>query len=474
MLFGAGGAFRVAGAARSRRPVRSLRMMSWLRTWVTLAATAWPVGILALAVHAAIGHGLVAELTGGRFLSLFVSPAAVDAEFYAAPGARRLIALGAAAPLTATAGLLLWRGTRRSPRFVPRVAGWYAGLGAIGNIVSWGLFPWLLDRTGRYHGDWSEVWRSLGVPARAPGIVALIVIALLAAPLIADARRILNAHHETPWRRGLSASYWLMVSAAALPAAAYAIAFWPYWRPNDLAVLGGVLAFPLPAWAGGMIALPLARRWSSPDDGPSEPASDGGLRLPDAPGMLACVTLLLATTLGAASLFGPATRLRTGFAVRPLTSGDYWELESRKEVEWAFEADGAGRLTVRSSPPVASPSLFEEQRAGEIDRLGPSPEACDRILKVVAAPIEGVALTAEVAAPERTLGAWRCAATVRAEERGLSFVVPEGAAALSVLAPGLATRRYSAQGVPLGLSSGAARWVRPDGFRGTDTFRVKF
>lgn len=449
-------------------------MTARLRTWIALAATAWPVGILTLAVHAVIGHGLVAELTGGRFLSLFVSPVAVDAEFYAAPGARRLIALGAAAPLTATAGLLLWRGTRRSQRFVPRVAGWYAGLGAIGNIASWGLFPWLLDRTGRYRGDWSEVWRSLGVPAPAPGVVALVAIAILAAPLIADARRILDLHHAAPWRRGLSASYWLMVSAAALPAAAYAIAFWPFWRPNDLAVLGGVLAMPLPAWAGGMIVLTCARPRGALDGGLSGTASGCGLRMPDAPGMLAGITLLLATTLGAASLFGPATRLRTGLAVRALSAGDYWELDSRTEVEWAFDPDGAGRLTVRSSPPVASPSAFEEQRAGEIDRLGPSPEACDRILKVVAAPIAGVALASEVAAPERTLGAWRCAAAVRAEERGLSFVVPESAAALSVLAPGLATRRYSAQGVPLALSSGAARWVRPDGFRGTDTFRVKF
>src|SRR5262245_52520401 len=105
--------------------------MAWLRTWLLLALVAWPVGIVVLAVHAAVGHGLVAELTGGRFLALYLSPAASDADVSVAPGAARLVVLGAAAPLTAGLGLLAWRGTRRSTRFVPRAAGWYFGLGAI-------------------------------------------------------------------------------------------------------------------------------------------------------------------------------------------------------------------------------------------------------------------------------------------------------------------------------------------------------
>ncbi|HUD72387.1 MAG TPA: hypothetical protein VMQ62_10535 [Dongiaceae bacterium] len=454
-------------------------MIAWLRTWFLLALTAWPVGMLVLAVHAALGHGLVAELTGGRLLSIYVSPAAAEAVFFAPPGARRLVAVGAAAPLTAAVGLLTWRATRRSTHFVPRVAGWYSGLGAIGNLAWWGLCPWLLDRSGHYGGDWSEVWRALGVPSIVPGLLAAGLIAFLSALLLGDARRLVTAHQAAPGRRGLTASYGLMVSAAGLPVAAYALAFWPYWRPTDLTLLAGALAFPLVVWAGGLVAMPFARRLVVPvadasEAGPSEPEPGSGLRMPDAPTTLACFMVLIATTVGAAWLFGPATRLRAGFAVRALTSDDYWEIDSRTEVEWAFEADGAGRLTVRSSPPVSSPSEFVEREAGAIDRLGPSRAACDRMLTSVAGLSEGVTLTGSAAAPDRSQGAWRCVAPARAEERGLEFVVPARAAAMSVIAPGLATRRYSAQGVALALSTSAARWVRPEGFHGTDAVRVKF
>ncbi len=454
-------------------------MMAWLRTWFLLALTAWPVGMLVLAVHAAIGHGLVAELTGGRFLSLYVSPAAADAGFFAPPGARRLVVIGAAAPVTAAVGLLAWRGTRRSTHFVPRVAGWYFGLGAIGNVAWCGLFPWLVDRSAHHGGDWSEVWGALGVPSVFPGVLAAVPVALLSALLVADARRLVTAHLAAPGRHGFSSSYWLLASAVGLPVAAYALAFWPYWRPTDLTVLAGALAFPLAVWGGGLIAMPIARRLvapgsAAPEAGAREPEPGSGLRMPDAPTTLACSMILIATTIGAAWLFGPATRLRAGCAVRALTPGDYWEIDSRTEVDWAFDADGTGRLTVRSSPPVSSPSGFVEREAGTIDRLGPSQDACERMLTGVAALIDGVTLTAGAAAPDRSQGAWRCVAPARADERGLEFVVPARAAAMSVSAPGLATRRYSAQGVPLALSTGAARWVRPEGFHGTDAVRVRF
>jgi hypothetical protein len=328
-------------------------------------------------------------------------------------------------------------------------------------------------------GDWSEVWRALGVPAVFPGVLAAGLIALMSALLIIDARRLVTAHQAAPGRRGLSSSYGLLVSAAGLPVAAYALAFWPYWRPTDLTILAGAFAFPLVVWAGGLIAMPIARRLVVPgaaamEAGAFEPVPGSGLRMPDAPSTLACFVVLLATTIGAAWLFGPATRLRAGFAVRALIPDDYWEIDSRTEVEWAFDADGAGRLTVRSSPPVSSPSEFVEREAGAIDRLGPSQAACERMLTSVAGLIAGVTLTGGAAAPDRTQGAWRCVAPARAEERGVEFVVPPRAAAMSVIAPGLATHRYSAQGIALVLSSGAARWVRPEGFRGTDTVRVKF
>ena len=463
--------------------------MAWLRSWFLFAAAAWPVGMLVLALHAAVGHGLVGECSGGRFLSLYLSPAAGDARFFAPSDTRRLVVLGAAAPLTTLVGLLGWRLTRRSRQFVPRVAGWYFGLGALANLGWWGLFPCLLDRSDHHHGDWSDVWRALGVRAVVPGVVAAGLLAILAAILSEDARRLVTAHQPAPGRRSVSASYWLMVSAAALPPAAYAVAFWPYWRPTDLTILAGALAFPLAVWLGALIAMPVTRRLLAPDpaaawravseisgSGPAaaEPAPGSGLRMPDAPTALACLVILIATTVGPAWLFGPATRLRAGLAVRELTSDDYWALDSRTEVEWSFDAEGVGKLTVRSSPPVSSPSDFEERQAGQIDRLGPSQAACDQMLTRVAGLNEGVRLTGAAIAPDRSQGAWRCVAPARAASHGLEFVVPERAAAMSVLAPGLATHRYSAQGVALLLSSGAARWVRPEGFRGTDAVRVKF
>jgi hypothetical protein len=298
-------------------------------------------------------------------------------------------------------------------------------------------------------------------------------LALLSALALDDAWRILTVHHPAPGRRGLSASYWLMVSASAVPRIAYLIALWSYWRPVDLSLLAGSLGFPAAAWLGGLIGTPIVRRLRWTEGGAIE-AAGIGLRMPDPPAALAWALALVMTTVGVASLFGPTTRLRTGFAIRALTRDDYFELDNRTEVEWSFEGDGSGRLTLRSSPPAHTDSGFEERRFEEADRLGPSPAACDRVLREVALPIEGVALGADVGAPDRSQGAWRCVTEVRALTRGLQFVVPERAAAMTVSAPGLATRRYSAEGVPLALSSGAARWVRPERFRGTDALRVRF
>jgi hypothetical protein len=195
--------------------------------------------------------------------------------------------------------------------------------------------------------------------------------------------------------------------------------------------------------------------------------------MPDAPRCSQASGLLLATTIGVTFLFGRDPP-GTGFAVRALTPDDYWEVDSRQEVEWAFEGDGGGRLTVRSIALAHTDSEFEQRRVEEADRLGPSQAACDRMLRTIAEPIEGVELQRGAAPPDRSQGAWRCGVTIRALQRGLQFVVPEHAATLTVSAPGLATRRYSAEGLSLALSSGAARWERPEGFRGTDALRVRF
>jgi len=447
-------------------------MRSWLRTWVLFAATAWPVGILLRTVHEVIGHGLIAEAIGGRFLSFYLSPVRGFAEFNTAPGVATLLALGAATPLTSGLGLLAWAATRRSERFVPRVAGWYCLLGALTGIGAWGLYPGLASRSRALAGDWSVIWRAWHVSPLIPGAVTLALLAVLGAVAIADARRIVTVQHPAPSWRGASAAYWLLALAAVLPKACYLVAFWPHWRPTDRALFAFDLGLPLALWLGGMIGMPLARRlgWAGPGDAET---AGRGLRMPDPPAALACVVILLASTLGVAYLFGPATRLRSGLQVRALTADDYFEVDTRTEVEWALDADGSGRLTVRSTPPAHADSPFEERRTGEADRLGPSRAACERVLEAVASEIDAVALQPAVQ-PDRSQGAWRCAAPISVTAHGITFVVPEGAAALTITAPGLATRRYSAQGVPLALSPETARWVRPDGFRGTDAVRVKF
>jgi len=218
--------------------------------------------------------------------------------------------------------------------------------------------------------------------------------------------------------------------------------------------------------------MPLARRrgWGEPGDAETP---GRGLRMPDPPASLACVAILLASTLGVAYLFGPATRLRSGLQVRALTPDDYFEVDTRTEVEWALDTDGSGRLTVRSTPPAHADSPFEERRTGEADRLGPSRAACERVLEALASEIDVVTPRPPVQ-PDRSQGAWRCAAPISVTAHGINFVVPERAAALTITAPGLATRRYSAQGVALELSPGTARWVRPDGCLGPDAVRVKF
>ncbi|HKQ98828.1 MAG TPA: hypothetical protein VJV75_13200, partial [Candidatus Polarisedimenticolia bacterium] len=233
-------------------------MKSWLRTWLLFVALGYPAGFLILLVHEAIGHGVVAELLGGRFLSLYLSPAVGWADFFAPSGARSLAALGTAAPLAALVGLAIWTRTRRSQDLLPRVAGWYFGLAGVSNLAYWGLFPWLLARRGSLRGDWAEVWQAWGVRPLFPALLSLLPLAIVSALLLVDARRLVDRLHPA-FDRGVSGPFALLATAGAVPKVGYILAYWPWWRTLDQSLLGGLLVLPVGVWIGGLIGLPIAR-----------------------------------------------------------------------------------------------------------------------------------------------------------------------------------------------------------------------
>jgi hypothetical protein len=175
-----------------------------------------------------------------------------------------------------------------------------------------------------------------------------------------------------------------------------------------------------------------------------------------------------------AFLFGPATRLRTGLALRDLTRDDYAEVGSTVSIEWSFAVDGRGRLTIFTGPPPSPDSPFDAARADAADRLGASREACNRLVASFAGATPDIEVGEATGGSVRSEGRWRCVAEAQAKSRSLRIVIAGGPKSVTLRVPGLATHLRSEAGIALVLSEGTARWNRPPGFEGSDAFRVRY
>ncbi|HKQ96473.1 MAG TPA: hypothetical protein VJV75_01230, partial [Candidatus Polarisedimenticolia bacterium] len=127
-----------------------------------------------------------------------------------------------------------------------------------------------------------------------------------------------------------------------------------------------------------------------------------------------------------------------------------------------------------SGRPVSPDSPFDEARADIADRLGPSREACNRLVTAFKETMPDVEVGEATADADRAEGRWRCVAEAEARSRTLRVVVTDRLQSVTLRVPGLATRLRSKEGIGLTLSEGTARWDRPQGFTGTDEFTVRY
>lgn len=438
---------------------------------LALAALGYTVFMAQLTFHEVVGHGVTTEILGGQFLSFYVSPLLGFVDLHV-NGLPRTVQRAVAPLLTLMLCAAVWPWLRSRPAPLARAAGWFVLFwGVIGSFGYWTVVPWFSSLSGPSDADWIEVWPAIGVPLFVPFLVGIpVTIWALGFAMreAQDVARVLGLQSSI----GPTRAYWTIAGPWAGAQVAYVLAFWPFWHAADRWAIPSTLSGYFLSWLFGVLGLAIGARLRWLRLGPRPVAS--GHPPPSRRVFAACSSAGVALGLAVATIAGPATGLRRGVAVRPVTPPVYWDIANEADLELVITDDGSARFLVAAYPPRQPEGPFGTRRAEEAARVGPDTSVVRSVLAEYMGLVEGLTAHGEPRGPEFSAGRWHFERAARIDANETAFGIAYRPARIVVRAPGIRSLGPSRRGLDVISVDDSLAWVRPIGMYGPDEFAFRW